>query len=78
MHNPSMTRTWTETKRLEWIQRRDTYREAKNLPPLDTLRNSSKHEDLLAYQASLSAERARLRDRLDHTSTKTFAWHVSG
>jgi hypothetical protein len=72
-----MKRTWTETTRLEWTRRRDTYRERKQLPPLEQLRTSDDPKDRKAYEGALSAERRCLSDRLDAHSTKAVAWPVS-
>ena len=68
-----MVRIWTETTRLEWIQRRDAYRAAKKLAPLTTLCHSGSND----YEAALSAEQRCLQERLDNHSTKTVAWEVS-
>lgn len=76
VHLLGMNRTWTEQTILEWKERRNTVRKAKDLPSLDALYTSARIQDTQLYAEALQAEKSNTVERLERYYTKTVAWEV--
>ncbi|GBE82680.1 hypothetical protein SCP_0410650 [Sparassis crispa] len=69
-----MKHKWTTDAIQQWTNRRDEYRQRKNLPPLTDLRDSLDPKDQQAYRTALTTERTILLKRLDAHATETMSW----